>query len=456
MTRRSAPPRRRKPTGPRELALQILAAADSRRAYSDRLLESRLRDSGLDPRDAALVTTLVQGTLRHRALLDHHLAALTGPRWDELPLWIREALRLGALQILVLTRVPRSAAVDESVKLAKKYGHPGTAGLVNAVLRRLAGGALAPLPDEAADPAGRLAVEHSHPRWLVDRWIARWGAAEAAQLLQADNVEPRLSVRANGARTTTEALAASLRKEGFAVEPGPNRGPVLLVGEGFTAARSPLFRSGLLSLQDEAEACVVPLLDPRPGHRALDMAAAPGGKTSQIAEAVAPKGSVVALERTWSRARALQSNLLERLRLSRAWTVCADATQAPVRGPFDRVLVDAPCSGLGVLRRRADARWRKEPHAISEMAALQRAILEAAAPLVGAAGVLVYSVCSLEAEENEAIVTPFLDRHPEFALDDAHPFLPTAFHSPAHDRFFRALPHVHGTDGVFAARLVRR
>jgi 16S rRNA (cytosine967-C5)-methyltransferase len=454
VTRRPAPPRRRKPVGARELALQILAATESRSAYSDRLLESRLRESGLDARDAALVTALVQGTLRHRALLDHHLAALTGPRWEELPLWIRQALRLGALQLLVLTRVPHSAAVDESVKLAKKYGHPGTAGLVNAVLRRLAGGALAPLPDAGVDPVGHLAVAHSHPRWLVERWVARYGAEEAARMLEADNLEPRVSVRANSARTTTGALADALRAEGFTTEPGPNGGPVLLVSDGFTAARSPLFRGGRLSLQDEAEAAVVLLLDPRGGQRALDMAAAPGGKASQIAEAVAPGGSVVALERHASRARALHANLVERLGLQRAWTVCGDAAAPPVRGPFDRVLVDAPCSGLGVLRRRADARWRKQPAAISEMATLQAPLLDAAAPLVGPGGVLVYSVCSLEPEETEAIVTPFLTRHPEFRLDDARPFLPPAFRGS--DSFFRAMPHLHGTDGVFAARLVRR
>lgn len=454
MTPRPGPPRRRKPVGARELALQILAAAESRRAYSDRLLESRLRDSSLSPRDAALVTTLVQGTLRHRAFLDHHLEALTGPRWDDLPLWIREALRIGALQLLVLTRVPHSAAVDESVKLAKKYGHPGTAGLVNAVLRRLAGGALAPLPDAASDPAGRLAVEHSHPRWLVERWVERYGVGEAARLLQANNVEPRVSVRPNRARGSIDALAAALRGEGFAVEPGPNGGPVLLVGDGFTASRSRLFREGFLSLQDEAEACVALLLDARPGQRALDMAAAPGGKASQMAEAVGPEGYVVALERHLSRAKALRSNLVDRLGLARGWTVCGDAVAPPVRGPFDRVLVDAPCSGLGVLRRRADARWRKEANAIADMAALQAPMLEAAAPLVGPGGVLVYSVCSLEPEETEAIVTPFLTRHREFALDDARPFLPLPFRGS--ELYFRALPHAHGTDGVFAARLVRR
>lgn len=454
MTPRRAPPRRRKPVGARELALQILAAAESRRAYSDRLLESRLRESGLEPRDAALVTTLVQGTLRHRALLDHHLAALTGPRWEEIPLWIRQALRIGALQLLVLTRVPRNAAVDESVKLAKKYGHPGTAGLVNAVLRRLAGGALAPLPDAGADPAGRLSVLHSHPRWIVERWLERYGLEEAERMLAADNVEPRVSVRANLARTTPEALAMALRAEGHAVEPGVNGGPVLLVGDGFTAARSPLFRGGSLSLQDEAEACVVPVLDPGPGHAALDMAAAPGGKASQIAEAVGPGGYVVALERHRSRALALRANLEDRLTLRRAWTVCGDAAAPPVRGPFDRILVDAPCSGLGVLRRRADARWRKEPGVIAEMAALQAPLLEAAAPLVRPGGVLVYSVCSLEPEETDQIVTPFLRRHPEFSLEDARPFLPPSFRGA--EPFFRALPHAHGTDGVFAARLLRR
>ncbi|HLQ65788.1 MAG TPA: 16S rRNA (cytosine(967)-C(5))-methyltransferase RsmB [Candidatus Limnocylindrales bacterium] len=446
--------RERRPAGAREVALQILAATESRRAYSDRLLESRLRESRLSPRDASLVTALVQGTLRHRALLDHHLASFAGERWEGLPLWIRQILRMGALQILVMTRVPPSAAVDESVKLAKKYGHPGTAGLVNALLRRLAGGERAPLPDAAADPVGHLATAHSHPRWLVERWLARYGTEETASLLQADNVEPSVSVRASGGRLTTEALAQALRAEGLTAEPARNGGPVLLVGEGFVAARSPLFREGALSLQDEAEAVVVAILDPRPGEAALDAAAAPGGKASQIAEAVLPGGFVVALERHGSRARALRANLAGRLSFARAWTVAGDAAAPPVRGPFDRVLVDAPCSGLGVLRRRADARWRKDEGAIAEMAALQARLLEGAAPLVRPGGIMVYSVCSLEPEETEAIVIPFLKRHPEFSLEDARPFLPPKFRGD--DFFLRATPHKHGTDGVFAARIARR
>ena len=455
MKKRRPPPwARQKTIGARELALQLLAAIESRNAYSDRLLESRLRDAALSPRDAALVTTLVQGTLRHRALLDHHLSAFLGPRWEGIPLWIRQALRIGALQILTLTRVPDSAAVDESVELAKKYGHPGTAGLVNAVLRRLAKGERAPLPDPATDPAAYLAVAHSHPRWLVDRWLTRYGFDETEQLLAAGNAEPRVSVRANAHRIAPAALADALRAEGASPEPAPNGGPVLLVAPGYVAARSPLFRDGLLSLQDEAEAAVAGLLGAMPGERALDLCAAPGGKASQIAEAVAPSGFVVAMERHGSRAKALRSNLVERLRLPRAWTVCGDGLAPPLRGGFARVLVDAPCSGLGVLRRRADARWRKEAGAIAQMAAIQGPLLESAAALVKAGGVMVYSVCSLEPEETDAIVEAFLSRHSEFMLDDARPFLPPPFRGDG--PCFRALPHRHGTDGVFAARLTRR
>lgn len=446
---------RRRRVGARELALQILLAAEGRGAYTDRLLETRLRESGLGASDAALATSLVQGTLRHRALLDHHLAAFTREGFDRLPAAIRSALRLGAYQILVLTRIPGSAAVDESVELAKRYGHPGTAGLVNAVLRRLAAGARAPLPDRDADPAGYLSVAHSHPRWLAERWLRRYGFSEAEALLRADNDEPSVSVRPNAHRIRPDRLAELLRAEGMDPIPGPNGGPVFLLSGGYVASRSPLFRDGLLSLQDEAESCVPAILDPRPGERVLDLCAAPGGKASQIAERVAPQGLLVAVEVQPGRARALRDNLQSRLRLPRAEVVCADGRTPPfLPGTFDRVLLDAPCTGLGVLRRRADARWRKEEESIATLATLQRALLERAASLTRSEGVLVYSVCSLEPEETDSVVESFLSSHPEFRREDARPFLPPAFSGP--DPVFRAFPHRHGTDGVYAARLRRR
>lgn len=445
--------RRRAAPGARELALQILAAAESRRAYSDRLLQSRLRDASLPPEEARLVTALVQGVLRRRGTLDHHLAALAGTNWPRLPLWIRSALRIGAFQLLFLDRVPASAAVGESVALAKQYGHPGTAGLVNAVLRKLASGTRVPLPDAEADPVAHYAVKHSHPEWIVRRWLSRCGAETLERWLIADNEEPRVSVRANANRLTSEALAERLALAGHAATPAPNGGPVLLLSGGFVASGSPLFRDGLLSLQDEAESVVVAVLDPAPGDRVLDLCAAPGGKASQIAERVAPGGRVVAMERHPSRAAALRVNLLGRLGLSGVDVVAGDGIAPPLAGTFDRVLLDAPCSGLGVLRRRADARWRKNEPVIAAMAALQRPLLAAAAALTRPGGVLVYSVCSLELEETDEIVDSFLAANREWTRADARAFLPSAFHGS--DTALRATPFTHGTDGVFAARLSR-
>lgn len=444
---------RRNPPSAREIALQVLVAIESRSAYSDRLLETKLRDADLGSEDAGLVTALVQGTLRRRATLDHHLAALTREGWDTLPAWIRGALRMGAFQLLFLDRVPVSAAVNESVELAKRHGHPGTAGLVNAILRRLAHGARAPLPDPDSDPAGFLAVQHSHPRWIVERWAAQCGVEGAARRLEADNAEPAVSVRPNLTLATAGRVRELLREEGFEPEPAPNGGPVWTLGGGFVASRSRAFREGWISLQDEAEAVVVSILDPRPGERVLDLCAAPGGKSAQIADAVEREGRVFSLERHPSRAHALRENLNERLRIATACVVCADGTRPPFAGSFDRVLVDAPCSGLGVLRRRADARWRKEPATIESMAALQPRLLDAASPLVRRGGILVYSVCSLEPEETHAVVELFLRDHPDFARDEADPYVPPAFRSGT--PYLTATPERHGTDGVFAARFHR-
>jgi 16S rRNA (cytosine967-C5)-methyltransferase len=340
------------------------------------------------------------------------------------------------------------------VELAKRYGHPGTAGLANAVLRRLAAGERAPLPDRDSDPAGYLAVVHSHPRWLVSRWLDRYGVDEAEQLLAADNEEPSVSVRANAHRIRAAELAKLLEAEGIASRPGPNGGPVLVLEGGFVASRSPLFRDGLLSLQDEAEASVPALLDIKAGDRVLDLCAAPGGKASQMAERVAPGGRLTAVEIQPGRARALRENLVHRLRLPGIDVVLADGRAVPFAQPFDGVLLDAPCTGLGVLRRRADARWRKEESDIARMAALQSTLLDRAGGLTRPGGVLVYSVCSLEPEETDRVVASFLERTPAFRMEDARPYLPSGFASQ--EPVLRATPHRHGTDGVFAARLRRR
>jgi 16S rRNA (cytosine967-C5)-methyltransferase len=439
------------PSDPREAALRILQAVDTRHAFSDRLLEGAHAAGPRDERDRALMHELVKGSLRWRARLDWALDARVHVGLGKLNPWIRNVLRLGAYQILFLDRVPAHAAVDESVKLAHRYGHPGAAGLVNSVLRRLA--------DEKdtvdwprGDAAPEMAVWGSHPQWLVERWLERFGPEETRALLEADNRPAPLSLRANRLRGTREALIERLAQQGVtavasALAPdvvrieGGESGPLALAA----------FREGLCTAQDESEALVARLVAPEPHDRVLDLCAAPGGKCTHLAELMGDEGDVWALERSPARVAALEATLA-RLGCVSIHVVTGDARNHSFPMPFDRVLVDAPCSGLGVLRRRADARWRKGPALLAEMPGIQRELLEAGARQVRKGGVLVYSVCSFEPEETWEVVERFLSHHPSFAAQDAAAWLP----APAVERgALLTLPHRHGCDGAFALRMRR-
>jgi 16S rRNA (cytosine967-C5)-methyltransferase len=342
--------------------------------------------------------------------------------------------------------------VDESVRLAHRYGHPGAAGLVNSVLRRLAD-EKDTLVFPEGDTAEELAVWGSHPLWIVQRWLARWGALETRALLAADNRVPALSLRVNRLRATREALLGRLAAEGVAGRPSALAPDVVLVEAGEASpARLAVFRDGWCTAQDESEALVAHLVAPEPHERVLDLCAAPGGKCTHLAELMGDEGEVWALESAPARLNALRATVV-RLGPRAVHVVAGDGRGYPFPMPFDRVLVDAPCSGLGVLARRADARWRKQESLLAEMPRLQLELLEAGAARLRKGGVLVYSACSFEPEETWALVERFLARRPELALEDAGGWLPAA----AVERgCLLTLPHRHGCDGAFAARMRRR
>ena len=437
----------------REVALRVLFEVESRSVFADRLLDRKLAESDLPENDRRLATQIVQGTLRQQRRLDYVLEhLLQGPR-PELPIWIRLCLRMGAYQLLFLDRVPRHAAVDETVALARKYGHPGTAGLVNAVLRRLPE-ALSEItfPDPATDLVTALGVLDSHPDWIVRRWLARYGRQVTEELLRANNRPATVTLRVNRSRTHPQALMRLLRRQGVAVAPGRLSPYCLRLEPGAPVFTLPAFHAGLFTVQDEAEALVVPLLNPRPGERVLDLCAGPGGKLGHIVEWSRGEAQVVGVEVAEARLRKV-AEMLGRLR-ERAQLVVADGRQFGRPGTFDRVLVDAPCSGLGVLRRRADARWRKNPEVFQELVPLQAELLDRAAELTAPNGVLVYSVCSFEPEECGEQVAAFFRRHPEWALERPGPGMPPdvvtkeGWIEVRHDRW--------DTDGVFAVRLRRR
>jgi 16S rRNA (cytosine967-C5)-methyltransferase len=454
----------------RKVALLSLAEWESGDRKIDVVLERQLVSADLDARDTALAQNLTYGVLRWKGRLDWVLDQYVKGGLRSLPIPIRNALRLGLYQIDYLDRIPPRAAVSESVNLAKRYGHRGTAGLVNAVLRNVLTSLRPDFPSIEADPIGHVSAVYSHPRTLVERWVRRYGLDMTVVLCEYNNEVPRLVARANGLACTTEALARALSREGRETRPGRYFKECLEILGGGDVTELKCFRDGLMQVQDESTLAAVRLLDPRPGEDIIDMCAAPGGKTTYIAERMADAGKIRAFEISRRRARMLSSNIA-RLSITNCHVLCGRATRE-VTDPADGVLIDAPCTGTGTLGRRADARWnfdlmsrervrsdieeleRIHPRQIfAHHSSRQLRLLLEAADLVRDDGRIVYSTCTLEPEENEQVIAHFLRKRPEFTLEDAAPYVPRMF---IDEGFVRILPHRHAIDGVFAARLVKK
>ena len=455
--------------GARKTALLSLTEWESGDRNIDVVLERRLAGANLDARDTALAQNLTYGVLRWKGRLDWVLDRYVKGGLTSLPVPIRNALRLGLYQIDYLDRIPPRAAVNESVELAKEFGHRGTAGLVNAVLRNILTSLRPDYPDMRKDPVGHISVVYSHPRVLVERWIARYGVEMTVVFCEYNNEVPRLVARANGLSATPPALARALKSEGRETRPGRYFDECLEILTGGDVSGLDCFRTGMMQIQDESTLLAVRLLDPRPGEDIIDMCAAPGGKTTYIAERMLGEGTIKAFEISEPRAAKLASNI-ERLSI-KSCDVIRDDAIAEADGTADGVLVDAPCTGTGTLGRRADSRWKFDLDArervrsdIEELKRMhprqifarqverQLRFLVKAATLVDDGGRIVYSTCSMEPEENEQVVARFLDKRSDFALEDAADFVPPMF---VDGGFVRVLPHKHAIDGAFAARLVK-
>jgi len=439
---------------PRRIAWQVLLAVEDG-AFADAALGAALSGVRLDARDRGLATLLVYGTLAWQGLLDHVLKHL-GRAAAKLDAPIRVLLRLALFQLVKLDRVPPFAAVDTAVELSKTVKDGAASGMINALLRRfLREGKPLALPHEA-DRVAYLALATSHPHWLVEHWRSELGDAEAAALLAADNTPAPTVLRTNTARASRERLLAALADAGVAARPTSFAAHGVILEQPTDPTLLPAWRDGWFAIQGEASQLVVALLGAPPGARVLDVCAAPGGKALAAAEAVGAAGRVVALDRARGGLRHLRGEA-GRLGVGLA-TVQADATQLPLDPTlrFDAVLVDAPCSGLGTLRQHPEIRWRRRPHDLVALAALQRALLAAVAAYVRPGGTLVYATCTIARQENDAVLEAFLAAHADFAPDGATPYLPAAAHALLDGRgALRTFPHRDGLDGFFAMRLKR-
>ncbi|MDI3270564.1 MAG: 16S rRNA (cytosine(967)-C(5))-methyltransferase RsmB [Bacillota bacterium] len=407
-------------------------------------LEELWEEGEAQASDRALASALVQGVWREKKVLDARLSPfLRGP----LDLPVRIILRMALYQLLYLSRIPPRAAVHEAVELAKAYA-PRAQGLVNGVLRSFL--------RRHPSPRLNLPVEEAFPQWLVAKWHEELGEGETRALLEALRRLPETVVRVNRRKATLEEVRASLLAQGVEVKEGklfPKEALRLQRTRGLR--RLEAFQKGWIAVQEESSMAAVAALDPQPGERVLDVAAAPGGKATSMAEKMGDSGEVVANDSDRERLRLVEENA-ERLGLKNLTYTSYDGRHLPTEwaASFDRVLADLPCSGLGILHRRGDLRWRKTRDQIPHLQRLQKEILQGVLPVLRPGGVLVYSTCTVSRPENQKVVE-FLTEEMDLQLEDLRPYLPPALREEpsAPYGWVQLLPHRHGTDGFFIARL---
>ncbi|MCC6140497.1 MAG: 16S rRNA (cytosine(967)-C(5))-methyltransferase RsmB [Nitrospira sp.] len=423
----------------------------------------------MDGRDRAFAMELAYGVLRRQETLDWRLEPALKKPLARLPLMVQMLLRMGIYQLVCMDRVPASAAVNESVNLAKankaQLGRDWS-GLVNAVLRTVTRLPERPLPDLQPDPASALSIRHAVPQWLCARWIEHMGLVKAEAACVTVSAVPAVTLRVNGQRTTREAFLEQLSGAGIAARPTTISPVGVVLEEGRAVTTIPGFQDGWFYVEDEAAQLVPLALGPQPGERILDVCAAPGGKATHLADLMSNRGQIVAMDRHAARLQALKDNC-QRLGVTMIAPLVGDARElgAPVSSrdegaspalteAFDRVLVDAPCSGIGVLRRHPEAKGKKDIEMFARHQTLQIEILERAATVLRPDGVLVYSTCSTEPEETEEVISRFCQDHSEWTRESIVPWLPaSALPFVTAQGALSTMGNTVGMDGFYAVRL---
>lgn len=432
----------------RDAALSILMDIENEQAFSNLLLHKTIELYDLPQKDRALLTELTYGTLQQQMTLDYYLAPFIR---GKLQPWVRQLLRLSVYQIVYLSKIPEHAVVNEAVKIANKRGHKGVSSMVNGILRSILREGV-PSLDEIENPVTRLSIETSHPEWLINRWIEQYGTEEATAIAVINNLPPVTTARINSTKTNRGEVIGLLKKEGVLASPGNLTEGSIQVESG-NLASTEAYKQGLLTVQDESSMLPALALQAEAGMKVLDMCAAPGGKTTHIAERMKDDGEVQAHDLHPHKLRLIEQNA-KRLGLTSIQTHSGDSrellsTYEP--RSFDRVLVDAPCSGLGVIRRKPEIKYKKTLQDIENLASIQKDLLQVASQLVKKGGRLVYSTCTIDKTENQEIVEWFLNEQADFEL------VPLDIIGDKTDRdFVQVLPHQYESDGFFVAALQRK
>ncbi|MFD1705835.1 16S rRNA (cytosine(967)-C(5))-methyltransferase RsmB [Siminovitchia sediminis] len=428
----------------REAALEIIEAVEKNQSYSNLLLNDTIKKYHMTGPDAALLTELTYGTIQRKLTLDYYLKPFIKKKLEQ---WVRLLLRLSLYQMVFLDKIPDRAVIHQSVEIAKKRGHKGIAGLVNGVLRSVQREGV-PSLEEIKDPIHRLSIETSHPEWLIKRWVHQYGYEQTRRMCKENLLAPVQTARVNETITNRREVIEKLQSEGVTAVPSPVI-PISIRAVKGNLAHTEAFRKGLFTIQDESSMIVAFALEIEPGMRVLDACAAPGGKTTHIAEILNHTGSVTALDLHAHKVN-LMMDQVKRLHLNNVETRVLDSRKAGdvfEHESFDRVLVDAPCSGLGVLRRKPDIKYSKSEEDIYSLKSVQKDILDTVSQLVKPGGILVFSTCTVDKEENVETAAQFLSDHAEFTENPLN--IPEGLPIKADRHILQVFPQDFGGDGFF-------
>lgn len=446
----------KKQTNVRNVAVEILLQIEKNQAYSNLLLNSSIKKHKVNDKDIGLLTELVYGTLQRRQTLDYILTSYL-KKQKKIEAWVRILLRISIYQMVYLDRIPERAVLYEAVEIAKTRGHKGIASFVNGVLRSFQRDGI-PNYDSITDPIELLAIKTSHPNWLVEKWVNQFGYEETEKMCEANLIPPSQTARVNQIKTTVDDLYLDLTDKGIMVERGDLSEDAIKGMKGNLAVTD-AFKDGYLSIQDESSMLVAKILNPQEGEKILDACAAPGGKSTHIAERMKGTGTVHSIDLHEHKVRLIQQQA-DRLELKNISPQALDSRLAGEHfenESFDRILVDAPCSGFGVIRRKPDIKYTKTQEDILKLADLQNKILQAVAPLLKRNGVLVYSTCTIDHEENSDVIQLFLKDHPEFEREESlKDLLPEKLNPYIKNGEIQLLPHYFGTDGFYIASLRKK
>ncbi|MFK9092375.1 16S rRNA (cytosine(967)-C(5))-methyltransferase RsmB [Bacillus salipaludis] len=440
----------------RAIAMDLLVTIEKNQSYSNLLLNNVIEKNELSAVDVGLLTELTYGTLQRRMALDFFLKPFIKDN-KKLANWIHHLLRLTLYQMVYLDRIPDRAAIYEAVEIAKNRGHKGIASLVNGVLRSIQREGL-PSLSEVSDPIERLSLETSHPEWLVTRWVNQFGYEKTKEMCEINLTAPMQTARVNLTKISRDECAQILEEDGFTIEKSP------IIPEAIRSLKGNLastiaFKYGMLTIQDESSMLAAYALGAMEGEFVLDACAAPGGKSTHIAEKMQNTGEVISVDLHQHKVKLINDNA-RRLGLSNIKTNVSDSRLLQEKfknESFHRILLDAPCSGLGVMRRKPDMKYTKVEQDLERLSSIQQNLLESVAPLLKKGGILVYSTCTVDKEENELTVKKFLENNPEFEGDFSFKNrMPEAVQPLITGYELQIFPQDFGSDGFYIAVLRKK